>query len=193
MKKTAYFAAAILLLSFASCNSEEETDIGVETSAENPHQEFFTNLSSLCGEIFTGQSTYPDNPEHDLVDTELRVHVAECTDQRIDVNLYRDSDTWHATWILENREDGLHLYHDHIGEKEYPEGEEPLTGYGGYADDRGTGTLQYFPADEYTAEILPEAVTNVWMMDMDLENGVFVYYLERHSEPRFRAEVTLQQ
>jgi hypothetical protein len=66
-----------------------------------------------------------------------------------------------------------------------------LTGYGGYADERGTSTQQFFPADDHTAEILPEAATNVWMMELTEDTGQFIYYLERHAEPRFRAELTL--
>jgi hypothetical protein len=30
------------------------------------------------------------------------------------------------------------------------------------------------------------------MMDMDLDAGTVVYYLERHGEPRFRAEMELR-
>ena len=187
MKKLSTIIALCFLITACGNNGEAEAELDL-------HDAFFTNLSSLCGEWFTGQSTYPEDEDHALVGNVLRVHVAECDDDRIDVNLYRDGgETWHATWVVEQREAGLHLYHDHIGEKEYPEGEEPLTGYGGYADDKGTATVQYFPADQHTAEILPEAATNVWMMDMDLENGRFVYYLERHDEPRFRAEMTLDE
>jgi len=177
MKYAGSFLIAIFL--FAACGEEQV------------HDQFFSNLGSLCGETFVGAATYPDDPDHDLVDTELRAHISSCTEERIEVDLYREGgDTWHATWIVERRENGLHLYHEHIGDNVYEEGEEPLTGYGGYADDRGSITRQYFPADDHTAEILPEAVTNVWMMDMDLENEMFVYYLERHDEPRFRAELT---
>ncbi|MFU8811459.1 MAG: hypothetical protein ACNA78_00755 [Balneolaceae bacterium] len=178
------------VLLFAACAEPDET--GMVTDSDQT-EAFFTNISELCGAWFSGQATFPDDPEHTLVATGLRVHVTECGDERIDLNLYRDGgDTWHATWILEMKDNGLHLYHDHIGEKEYPEGEEPLTGYGGYADVRGTSTVQYFPADDHTAEILPEAATNVWMMQLDLESGAFVYYLERNDEPRFRAEVYLE-
>jgi hypothetical protein len=189
MKLSAYLL--ILFFVLASCAGNDGTEITPDLPAETPHEQFYSNLFSLCGETFTGEATYPDDSDHPLVDTELNVNISTCTPERIEVMLYRDGDTWHATWILENREDGLHLYHDHIGDKDYPEGEEPLTGYGGYADDRGTGLRQYFPADDHTAEILPEASTNVWMMEMDLENGTFVYYLERHDEPRFRAVVSL--
>lgn len=189
MKK---FALVLSLALFVvACGPDDETELTPEIPAETPQEQFFNNLFSLCGEEFVGESTYPDDPDHALVATELRVHVETCTDDMIKIVLYRDSDTWHADWILEKREHGMHLYHDHIGEKVYEEGEEPLTGYGGYADDEGDATTQFFPADEHTAEILPEASTNVWMMDMDLENGTFIYYLERHNEPRFRAQLSI--
>jgi hypothetical protein len=183
MKKAVFLLSATIMFALSACSgsgTEEPMSI---------HDVFFANVSSLCGETFTGASTFPDNPDHALVDTELNVHIHTCEDNIIKTNLYRDGDTWHATWVLEKREGGLHLYHDHIGEKVYPEGEEPLTGYGGYANEVGTTVRQYFPADDHTAEILPEAATNVWMMELDLDNGTFVYSLERHDEPRFRAVV----
>ncbi len=189
MKLPAYLLIPVFI--FASCAGNDGTEITPELPAETLHEQFFSNLFSLCGETFVGESTHPDNPEHDLVDTELRATVSTCTEEMIEVDLVRDGDTWHATWVLEMRDNGLHLYHEHIGDKEYEEGEEPLTGYGGYADDRGSATQQHFPADDHTAEILPAAATNVWMMDMDLENGVFVYSLDRHDELRFRAELNL--
>lgn len=179
MKK--HIPIIILSFLFATCNGAADINI------ENSHDAFFANLASVCGESFTGASTYPDEPDHVLVDTELNAYVGPCDDEKIEIDLYRDGDTWHTTWVLERRDEGLHLYHDHIGDKEYEEGEEPLTGYGGFADDSGTTTVQYFPADDHTAEILPEASTNVWMIDLDLDEGLFIYYLERHEEPRFRA------
>lgn len=187
MKKLCPVVALVLI--FSACASEEESEMMLENDPEAAQNEFFDNLTSLCGESFEGAATYPDDPGHVLVDTRLVATIVNCTDTLIEIDLVRDGDTWHTTWVVEKREDGLHLYHDHIGDKEYDDGEEPLTGYGGYADDRGTATLQVFPADDHTAEILPEAETNVWMMDLDLEEGRFVYYLERHDEPRFRAEL----
>lgn len=191
MKPILFFALAFLLF---SCTGEDSTELTPTLPAETPQEQFFSNLISLCGEVFVGASTYPeDSDEHVLTGNELRAVVRTCTSELIEIDFLRESDTWHATWILSMREGGLHLYHDHIGEKVYEEGEEPLTGYGGYADDRGSATRQYFPADDHTAEIIPEASTNVWMMEMDLENGLFIYYLERHAEPRFRAELTLSE
>lgn len=179
----------VLLLSLlCTACGEERTP---EEVNENSHEAFFSNLASLCGETFSGESTFPEeDAENVLVGTELKAHIKSCEEEKIEVDFIRDGDTWHATWVIEMREDGLHLYHEHIGDKEYPEGEEPLTGYGGYADDRGNQYHQYFPADEYTAGILPEAVTNVWSMEYVPDEDKFIYYLERHEEPRFRAELT---
>ncbi len=180
------FSIALFLI-IASCTQEEQATEEIVT----PHQEFLTNLASLCGETFTGAAVYPEDSDHVLVGTELNAHVSLCEEGVVYVDFYRDGDTWHATWILSQRDDGLHLYHEHIGDKVYPEGEEPLTGYGGYADDRGDATRQYFPADQATADMLPPAATNVWMMEMDLENGTFVYSLDRDNQLRFRAELTM--
>ncbi|MEX0661616.1 MAG: hypothetical protein WEA58_09315 [Balneolaceae bacterium] len=180
-------AVFLMCFVFTACGEERAS----EEMNNNAQEAFFSNLSSLCGETFSGESTFPeDDPDNVLVGTELRAHVKSCEEEIVEVDFLRDGDTWHATWVLEMREDGLHLYHEHIGDKEYPEGEEPLTGYGGYADDRGNQYHQYFPADEYTAGILPEAVTNVWSMEYVPAEDKFVYYLERHEEPRFKAELT---
>jgi len=187
MKKLSLLTALVLL--FTACGGEDETDLTPELPAETPQQQFFANLFSLCGETFEGESTFPDDDDHELVNTTLKATVETCTEEQIKIDFLRDEDTWHATWILENREDGLHLYHDHIGDKVYEEDEEPLTGYGGYADDSGNEYQQYFPADEHTAEILPEASTNVWMLEYDPEEEILVYSLERDDEPRFRAEL----
>jgi len=187
MKKLSLLTALVLL--FTACGGEDETDLTPELPAETPQQQFFANLFSLCGETFEGESTFPDDDDHELVNTTLRATVETCTEEQIKIDFLRDEDTWHATWVLEMREDGLHLYHDHIGDKVYEEDEEPLTGYGGYADDSGNEYQQYFPADEHTAEILPEASTNVWMLEYDPEEEILVYSLERDDEPRFRAEL----
>ncbi len=160
------------------------------------HAEFMDNLRGLCGATFEGRGTYPDEADvddHPLIGTGLRNVISECTDTMVRIELYReDGEYWHGAWVLEARPGGLHLFHDHIGDRTPEEVGDASHGYGGYADDRGTATRQYFPADEVTAQMIPAAETNVWMMDMDLDAGTFVYYLERHGEPRFRAEMELQ-
>ncbi len=155
---------------------------------------FFENLSGFCGETFAGESTYPENENHVLVGTRLRAHLSECSNDMIRIELYRDSDYWHGAWVLEKRDEGLHLFHDHLGDERTMDdlGEDDAHGYGGYASDAGSATHQFFPADDATAEMLPEAATNVWLMELDLQNDRFIYYLERHDQPRFRAELYRQ-
>lgn len=158
------------------------------------HQAFVNNLNALCGETFVGEATYPDDTDLVLVGTELRTHLSECNDQMVRIELIRDGDYWHGAWVLEMRDEGLHLFHDHLGEVRTMDdlGEGDYHGYGGFADTRGSDIRQHFPADDITAEIIPEAATNVWMMELDLENDRFIYYLERHDQPRFRAELYRQ-
>lgn len=180
----------ILLMSVVmmACGSKSE-----EAPKTDTHQAFFDNVSTFCGETFVGASTFPDNPDHPLVDTELRTHVSQCSDDMIRIELIRDGDYWHGAWVLERRDDGLHLFHDHLGDVRTMEdllASGDSHGYGGYATDQGSDIQQFFAADEATAEMLPAAATNVWMMEIDFENSQFIYYLERHNEPRFRAVVS---
>jgi hypothetical protein len=200
------YTALLLVLPLwlaAACGPDEapdtadpaETDVAetAATEIDPVHQEFFANLSQLCGETLVGDGVYPDDPDHPLVDTGLRNYISECTDDLVRIELYRNGgEYWHGAWVLEKRPQGFHLFHDHLGEERT---EEDLNGashgYGGYANQDGTPTRQYFPADQVTAEMIPAAATNVWMMEMDLDAGTFVYSLERNQEPRFRAEMEL--
>lgn len=185
MKKLSILIALCVII--ISCGENQESS----EETVNLQDAFFENLSTLCGETFTGGSIFPDDPDNPLVDTELRTHISECDNNKIRIELYRDGDYWHGAWVVEKREDGLHLYHDHLGEVRMEDelGENDYTGYGGYADNGGSAMTQFFAADDATAEMIPAAATNVWMMDIDLENETFVYYLERNNEPRFRAEL----
>jgi len=200
------YTAFLLLLPLwiaAACGTDEAPDTAdpaeteaVETAAvgvDPVHQEFFANLRQLCGATLTGDGVYPDDPDHVLVDTGLRNYISECTDDLVRIELYRNGgEYWHGAWVLEKRPQGLHLFHDHLGEERTEEDLDGAShGYGGYASHDGTPTRQYFPADEVTAEMIPAAATNVWMMEIDLDAGTFVYYLERNDEPRFRAEMEL--
>ncbi len=183
------------LFMMAGCGEQEPPESTTAVETTDARQAFLDNLKSLCGETFTGEASYPDDPAHPLVATELRTHISECEDNMVRIELIRDGDYWHGAWVLEMRDQGLHLFHDHLGDVRTMEdlGENDYHGYGGYASDAGSGTVQFFPADEVTADIIPAAATNVWMMELDLENDTFTYYLERHEEPRFRAELTRQQ
>ena len=186
MKHFLFLLIPVVFLSACSGDGDESSQMPV-----TDHEAFFSNLSEQCGSTYSGSSTYPEASEedHPLVGTELRVEINECSDTHVRMDLIRDGDYWHGAWVVEKREEGLHLFHDHLGEVRTDDelGEEDYHGYGGYADDSGGPLTQYFPADEVTAEMIPAASSNVWMISLQPEDNQLIYYLERNDVPRFRA------
>ena len=81
---------------------------------------------------------------------------------------------------------GLQLKHDHRHADGTP---DEVTMYGGTAVEPGSDLSQSFPADTYTAELIPEAATNVWSITLSADGTQISYYLERHQKPRFRARL----
>lgn len=160
---------------------------GKQSENSNPQEAFFDRVATLCGQQFGGASVFPDDPEDEMYGAELTMTVETCTENEIRIPFYVDEDS-SRTWVITRTEKGLLLKHDH----RYPDGTpHDLTDYGGYAGNSGSATRQYFAADEETAEMLPEASTNVWMLEIDEDAEQFIYYLERHEEPRFRAEFSM--
>jgi hypothetical protein len=185
--KSKFLLTTFLLFIIAACSGESETDLTPQLEADTPQGEFFANLFELCGETFSGEATYPDDPGHELVGVELTATIETCTEEEIRIPFQAGEDV-SRTWVLTRSEQGLHLRHDHRN----PDGTaHDVTGYGGLANDEGSATRQYFPADENTSEMIPEASTNVWMLEIDPESGSLIYNLERNNEPRFRAELSM--
>lgn len=152
--------------------------------AQKPaHQAFFDKLQQFCGQSFTGTTQFPEDPEHPLAGKILTMRVASCSPTEIRIPFDVDSDR-SRTWILTLGDDSLLLKHDHRHEDGTP---DEITNYGGWASAEGTANRQSFPADEETAELLPEAATNVWTLIMDEANNQFTYDLQRHGQPRYRA------
>lgn len=180
MNKIYTFALIICTLFMLSC-SEENTDLTPQVDAETTQGEFFANLFELCGETFSGEATFPEDTSHELVGVNLMATIQTCTEEEIQISLAADGDE-SRTWVIQRTDDGLRLRHDHINSDGAP---SDTTGYGGFATDEGTATQQYFAADDSTISMIPEAETNVWMME--IENGQFTYALQRNNEPRFRA------
>ena len=179
----------LILLPFLTlaCSGESETDLTPQLEANTPQGEFFANLFELCGETYSGEATYPDDSDHELVDVELTATVETCTEEEIRIPFHAGEDK-SRTWVFTRSDEGLHLRHDHRDTDGTP---HDVTDYGGYANEEGSETTQYFPADEKTTKMIPEASTNVWMVELQPESGKLIYYLERNEEPRFRAELTM--
>ncbi len=178
MMKTFYWFV-LLAVTFPAIASQQST---------TTHQDFFDNIAAACGETFQGYSTFPDNPEHDLYGKLLVAHVTACTEQEIRIPFIVGEDA-SRTWIITRTQDGLMLKHDHRHADGQP---DEITNYGGTTTAAGSALSQSFPADQFTAELIPAAATNVWTISLSEDGQSLTYYLERDGHPRFKAQLTKQ-
>lgn len=178
-------AASILGSSMLSaCVSNPNAD-APDPANQNPQQAFFNNIKARCGQRFEGQPTFPEDPGDGFRGQLLVAHIESCQEKQLRIPFIVGND--HSrTWIITMTDAGLQLKHDHRHEDGTP---DEITDYGGTAATPGTPWQQSFPADAHTAEIIPAAATNEWSLTLSEDGSELVYYLERHSQPRFRAEL----
>jgi hypothetical protein len=149
-------------------------------------QKFLDNLRSYCGQSFEGWAVYPEE-NNTFAGQLLRVTFSVCDSGRVYMPFHVGTDK-SRTWQMTMTDKGLLFKHDHRHEDGTP---DDLTNYGGYADDRGNEWMQFFPADSFTAALLPEAATNEWTMVIDPSKQTLTYILKRHGELRFKAVLGL--
>jgi len=151
--------------------------------AESPQDQFFAHLTALCGRAFRGEATLVSGPgfEGDMI-----MHVRRCEADEVQIPLHVGENR-SRTWIITRTAQGLRLKHDHRLEDG---SDDPVTQYGGDATEMGSATQQSFPADAFTAELLPEAATNVWTITL-APGERLVYHLTRNGEPRATFEFDL--
>jgi hypothetical protein len=83
---------------------------------------------------------------------------------------------------------GLRLKHDHRHEDGSA---DAVTQYGGDTPGPASGLTIDFPADAWTAQLLPAAATNIWTLSID-PGRTFSYALRRvASGRRFKVEFDL--
>ncbi|GAA4364962.1 hypothetical protein [Kangiella marina] len=185
---SALLASLITACAFNSNAPAAHTEVALSKQEAN----FFKRLESMCGETLVGTTVYPDDPSHDFAGKKLIATISECSDRIIRIP-FTVGDDKSRTWIIKATGQGLLFKHDH----RYPNGKpHAVTNYGGYAGSyknaHGTETKQFFIADEHTADMIPEAKSNVWMLELKPETNELIYYLERHQKPRYKAVLTLQ-
>lgn len=142
----------------------------------------FDHLKELDGKTYTGRMAYPNDPGHDM-NKPMEITVKVVSENEIHVP-FKVGEDRSRTWILTRSKAGVQLKHDH----RHPDGSpDELTNYGGLDTQQQLGTLLVFPADEETAQMLPEASTNVWTFRLTPDKSQLYYYLERDKKPRFEA------
>lgn len=183
------FVAGAVALTIAGCGAGApagEDAAGGEAPAVDARDAFFENVAALCGQSFEGATTFTTNEQDPMATARLVMTVESCTDTEIRIP-FRVGEDRSRTWILTRSADGLLLKHDHRHEDGTP---DEITDYGGWATPDGTPYRQSFPADPFTSELIPEASTNVWTLELDRAGNRFIYDLRRHGQPRFQATFT---
>lgn len=183
----ARFIAAGLLIGLVIAQSHAESP--APTSALDTNQQaFFDKVESMCGARFEGESVFPDDPGDAFRDKLLVAVIETCDVDEIRIPFIVGSDT-SRTWLLARTVNGLQFKHDHRHADGTP---DEVTLYGGIAIEAGSPLSQSFPADDYTADLIPEASTNEWFLSFSDDGQQLTYYLERHGKARFKAVLSRQ-
>lgn len=169
-------------LTFFALTLASAAALSTPAQAPDARAQFFDALGALCGARFEGAMTYPVDGPHDFAGKHLVATVASCTASEIRVPFVVGED--HSrTWVFTRGVDGLQLKHDHRHADGTP---DAVTQYGGMATAAGTAQVQSFPADAFTAQLIPAAAGNVWTVSLGA-GGELTYHLDRDGKPRFTA------
>lgn len=135
---------------------------------------FWEQLSMHCGKAYAGKIVTDPVPA-DFQDQELRMHVLQCADSIMKIPFVVGDDR-SRTWIFTLHNDGITLKHDH---RHKDGSEDKITQYGGATTNTGFADMQFFPADQETADLIPHAAANVWWVAVN--DSSFTYNLRRLS------------
>lgn len=179
MRTSILLVAATLFLS--ACGSSEP-------STRVPARDvFWANLQQLCGGAFPGKLVRGNESDSAFASQPMVMHVRECAENEIRIPFHVGEDR-SRTWVLTRTETGLRLKHDHRLEDGSA---DEITQYGGDTASEGDAEWQEFPADAFTASLIPAAATNVWTIEI-IPGERFAYALRREgTDRRFRVEFDL--
>lgn len=153
----------------------------------SPREEFWGALQALCGRAFAGRVVEAPAGDTTFAGRALVMHLRECGEDTLRIPFHVGVDR-SRTWVLTRTADGLRLKHDH---RHQDGSEDAVTQYGGDTENVGTAELQEFPADPFTAGLIPAAATNVWTVEVHPGRS-FVYALRREgTDRRYRIEFDL--
>ncbi len=144
---------------------------------KNEAEKFWNTLTRLCGNAYEGQ-LLESAANDSFTGKKLIMHVRACDDKTIRIPFFVGEDK-SRTWVLRLENNRITLKHDH---RHQDGSEDRITQYGGTATNAGMSAIQLFPADAYTAELIPAAATNVWWITLD--EKVFTYNLRRIGSDR---------
>lgn len=171
----------ILLISLAvivSCSSSRNLQ-SYKKNELSTQSVFWHELQQLCGKAFPG--TVLVAPANDTVfkNKNLLMHVRACDNNRVRIP-FMVGDDRSRTWVFTKSSDKILLKHDHRHKDGSP---DSITMYGGWTSNNGSATVQFFPADQETVNMLAHAAGNVWWVELDA-GKYFAYNLRRMGTDR---------
>jgi len=167
----------LLLVSYSKIVSAQEI---------SGSEQFWTKLKSHCGKAYEGELITGGND--DFAGKKLVMHVRTCEDDTVRIPFFVGEDK-SRTWVLTMHDGRIQLKHDHRHEDG---SEDDVTQYGGRSTNEGLADIQFFPADQETANLISYASTNVWWITLDETS--FAYNLRRMGSDRlFTAKFDLSK
>lgn len=126
--------------------------------------QFWNELKTHCGKSYEGNITAGGKEGDGFMGKKLIMHVRSCDKNIIRIPFFVGEDK-SRTWVLTLGEDNrILLKHDH---RHRDGSEEEVTQYGGLGPNTGLADIQFFPADQFTGNLIPLASTNVWWFTID--------------------------
>lgn len=141
--------------------------------SEKGSKVFWEQLKKHCGQTYEGTITAGETANDPFSRKKLVMHVRSCTENQIKIPFFVGDDK-SRTWVLTFNNDVITLKHDH---RHQDGSEDKVTQYGGTSTNSGLPNIQFFPADQFTADLIGYASNNVWWITLD-ENS-FTYNLRR--------------
>ena len=146
-------------------------------------EEFWKNLTSICGKAFAGKGIEAPVGNTTYVDKTLIMHVRRCEPDVIYIP-FHVGENRSRTWVITRTDKGVRLKHDHRHEDGT---EDAVTQYGGDTIAAGTPVRQDFPSDN------PNGAPTIWFLEL-VPGKMFAYGLRREgSDRRFRMEFDLSK
>ncbi|WP_027125334.1 hypothetical protein [Gelidibacter mesophilus] len=135
---------------------------------------FWDTLKNHCGKAYEGAIIAGGKAGDGFTGEKLVMHVRSCENNILRIPFFVGDDK-SRTWVLTMGEDHLILLkHDH---RKMDGSDDDVTQYGGLSPNTGRPDIQFFPADQFTANLLDHAANNVWWITVD--DSSFTYNLRR--------------
>jgi len=157
--------------------------VGAAQLRPSEHEQFWANLTALCGKAYEGKGIEAPAGNTTYVDKRLVMHVRRCEADVVYIP-FHVGENRSRTWVISRTDRGLLLKHDHRHEDGT---EDAVTQYGGHTVNAGTTVRQDFPTDN------PNGAPTIWFLEL-VPGKVFAYGLRREgTDRRFRMEFDLSR